>query len=297
MCFEFHLVKTKCLTTLRYLWLYIIVLKSFLVYVSDIFSAVTMLTTTNWSLEIFNQCQEISGCVYIPYKVGKWLFVSCILVGFLLVSALFPVFMKSPDRPCSLHMRQGRLGKSSTVEIFPTHSPTSWQITITPYVCLSIFVNLPAISFFLQCPMIVSAFLTTLATQPKLAMILPSSSSLPSRVCDFPPYILIAFYLRFAGWKRLLLADTPRQAINALTLYTVYLVKQENPGAWYDVRKYFKDNSNSTSALTVSSFFTVAVCAGSLLLLIIAGLCYVPLLLHIRGNLKEYCCHIVDKVG
>jgi len=100
----------------------------------------------------------------------------------------------------------------------------------------------------------------------------------------------------FPGWKRLLLADCPRQAINALTLYAVYLVKKDNKGAWYDVRKYFKDNSNSTSALTVSSFFTVAVCAGSLILLMVAAICYVPLLMHIRGNLKEYCCHKVDKV-
>jgi len=32
-----------------------------------------------------------------------------------------------------------------------------------------------------------------------------------------------------------------------------------------------------------------------LILLLIAAICYVPLLMHIRGNLKEYCCHKVDK--
>jgi hypothetical protein len=99
------------------------------------------------------------------------------------------------------------------------------------------------------------------------------------------------------GWKRLLLADLPRQTINALTLYAVWLVKHKNPGNWYDLSKYFAGNSLSTSALTVSSLFTVLVCAGSLLLLLVAGLCYIPLLLHIRGNLKEYCCHKVDKVS
>jgi len=72
----------------RYLWLYIIVLKSFLVYIFDIFSAVTMLTTKNWSNEIFKQCQDIKGCVFIPFTTGKWLFVSCILVSFLLASHL-----------------------------------------------------------------------------------------------------------------------------------------------------------------------------------------------------------------
>lgn len=104
-------------------------------------------------------------------------------------------------------------------------------------------------------------------------------------------------FLTITGWKRLLLADSPRQAINALTLYAVWLVKKDNPGNWYDISKYFKGNSLSTSALTVTTFFTVAVCAGSLLFLAVAGICYIPLLLHIRGNLKEYCCHKVDKVS
>jgi hypothetical protein len=99
----------------------------------------------------------------------------------------------------------------------------------------------------------------------------------------------------FKSWKRLVLADTPRQTINALTLYAVWLIKKDGPGPWYDVSKYFKGNSLSTSALTVTTLFTVLVCAGSLLFLLVAAICYVPLLCHIRGNLKEYCCHKVDK--
>src|ERR1700676_2982521 len=88
-----------------------------------------------------------------------------------------------------------------------------------------------------------------------------------------------------SGWKRLLLADGPRQTINALTLYSIYLAKK-NDGAWYDVSKYFRGNSLSTSGLTVTTFFTFVVFAGSMLLLIIAGICYIPLLCYIQGNLK-----------
>ena len=69
----------------RYLWLYILVLKSFLVYVSDIFTAVTMLSTTSWTNQIFDNCKDVSGCVAIPFAVGKWLFVGCIIFSFLLV--------------------------------------------------------------------------------------------------------------------------------------------------------------------------------------------------------------------
>jgi hypothetical protein len=74
----------------RYLWIYILVLKSFLVYVFDIFTAITMLTTENWSNHIFDSCKEgeDNGCVFIPFSVGKWLFVGCIIFSFLLVRML-----------------------------------------------------------------------------------------------------------------------------------------------------------------------------------------------------------------
>lgn len=71
----------------RYLWLYVGVLISFLVYVSDIFTAVTMLTTTSWSNAIFNSCpkDQSNGCVYVPFSIGRWLFFGCVVFSFLLV--------------------------------------------------------------------------------------------------------------------------------------------------------------------------------------------------------------------
>ena len=74
---------------LRYLWLYVIVLKGFMVYISDIFTAITMLSTTSWSNAIFNSCPEHSdnGCVAIPFTIGKWLFFGCICFSFLLVGS------------------------------------------------------------------------------------------------------------------------------------------------------------------------------------------------------------------
>lgn len=52
----------------------------------DIFSAVTMLSTQTWSNQIFDQCKTTDGCIPIPFQTGKWLFVGCIIFGFLLVS-------------------------------------------------------------------------------------------------------------------------------------------------------------------------------------------------------------------
>ena len=110
-------------------------------------------------------------------------------------------------------------------------------------------------------------------------------------------------------WKRLLLADGPRQSINALILYSfVYANGFETS----DIPAYW-DNSIITAMLLFSMIATVLIFAGSLVLLVAAAVLYVPLLCYIQGNLKaglsltgqtrltqdiqEYVCHKVDKVS
>ena len=58
-----------------------------MVYISDIFTAVTMLSTTSWSNAIFNSCppKQENGCVSIPFSIGRWLFFGCVIFSFLLV--------------------------------------------------------------------------------------------------------------------------------------------------------------------------------------------------------------------
>ncbi len=122
------------LTVSRYFWLYLIVLKSFAVYIVDIYTATTMLTTTSWSNEIFNNCADIDGCVTIPFETGKWLFVGCIIFSFLLVR---PGPCSGPNQSFTLYslvMRLTSPGKSSPVEIFLMPLPTSRPTTTTPSV-------------------------------------------------------------------------------------------------------------------------------------------------------------------
>jgi len=102
-------------------------------------------------------------------------------------------------------------------------------------------------------------------------------------------------FFTFKDWKRLLLADGPRQTINGLTLYSFIVSKSHEPGFWWVLPKYFSKDDMVTNGLLVSIIFTVTVFVGSLLLLIAAAILYVPLLCYIQGNLKEYCCHKVDK--
>ncbi|KAF8665809.1 hypothetical protein AX16_000252 [Volvariella volvacea WC 439] len=228
---------------MKYLWLYIIVLKSFLVYVSDVFTATTMLSTSAWSNEIFNECEGSRKCIFIPFNTGKWLFVGCIIFGFLLLAY------------------ESRKAKKIIA---------SRDISFA-------FTNVMANNYY------------SLRSYPHFCFFdhISNSTKLSD---DFAFFI----FFTFKSWKRVLLADGPRQTINALTLYAIYVAKRDPKKDWYDPSQYFS-KSVSTSALTVTTFFTVVVFLGSLLLLVVAGVCYIPLLLHIRGNLKEYCCHQVDK--
>ncbi|KAI9000903.1 hypothetical protein BD414DRAFT_473061 [Trametes punicea] len=233
-----------CGMRMKYLWLYIGVLISFLVYVSDIFTAVTMLTTTSWSNAIFNSCppNQGNGCVYIPFSIGRWLFFGCVVFSFLLLA--YEAY------------KAKKIIQSRDISYAFTNVMANKYYSLRSYDHFCFFNHIAAST---------------------------------KRMDDFAFFV----FFTFKSWKRLLFADGPRQSINALTLYAFYLSKEDD-GPFWSISKYF-DGDLITSALTVSTAFTVFIFIISLLMLIIAGICYIPLLCHIQGNLKEYCCHKVDK--
>ncbi|KAI9636117.1 putative vacuole protein, partial [Dioszegia hungarica] len=98
-------------------------------------------------------------------------------------------------------------------------------------------------------------------------------------------------FFTFKEWKRLLLADGPRQSINGLMLYSF---GQANGWQTSNIPAYWNEDP-ITAMLLFSMIATVLIFAGSMLLLIAAAVLYVPLLCYIQGNLKEYVCHKVDK--
>ncbi|KAG0660216.1 hypothetical protein C6P46_004670 [Rhodotorula mucilaginosa] len=102
----------------------------------------------------------------------------------------------------------------------------------------------------------------------------------------------LAFFVffTFKGWKRLLLADAPRQVINAITLYSFGASQNWTT----DLSAYFTGSVLKVTALS-TMLFTVVIFAISAVCLLVAAVIYVPLLCTIQGNLKEYCCHKVDK--
>lgn len=74
------------------------------------------------------------------------------------------------------------------------------------------------------------------------------------------------------GWKRLLLSDGPRQAINGCTLYSFAYA---NNFQTHDLAAYW-DGSITTLLLLLAMMATVALFVCSLLLLIGAAICYIP---------------------
>jgi len=229
---------------LQYLWVYILVIKSFLVYISDIYTATTMLTSQDWANKIFTACQDPRGCVAIPFPVAKWLFVGCIIFSFLLLAY------------------EARKAKKIIA---------SRDISFA-------FTNVMAQNYY------------SLRSYDHFCFFCHINDSTKKKD-DFAFFI----FFTFKDWKRLLLADGPRQTINGLTLYSFIASKSHEPGAWWFLPKYFSKDDMVTNGLLVSIIFTVTVFIGSLLLLIIAAILYIPLLCYIQGNLKEYCCHKVDK--
>ncbi|KAG0020659.1 hypothetical protein BGZ82_011533 [Podila clonocystis] len=111
----------------------------------------------------------------------------------------------------------------------------------------------------------------------------------------------IAFFcfFTFRGWKRLMFADGPRQIINGIILITVFTKsRRRRPDGTYELDLEFWNFHDLKPLNRVTMgimMFTLTLWVISVLLMIAAVFLYIPLVLHIQGNLKEFCCHKIDK--
>ncbi|KNE68520.1 vacuole protein [Allomyces macrogynus ATCC 38327] len=128
-------------------------------------------------------------------------------------------------------------------------------------------------------------------------------------------------FFRLKGWKRLIFAETPRHIITAMLL--AYQLRMLGLPDDTDLRKWgnahpsatklqreqyrtdFKWDLVKTHVLDVNSLaqqfgvftmtFVFVMYVFNVLSTLVAAIVYVPLLCKIRGNLKEYVCHLIDK--
>ncbi|OUM64128.1 hypothetical protein PIROE2DRAFT_42874, partial [Piromyces sp. E2] len=101
-------------------------------------------------------------------------------------------------------------------------------------------------------------------------------------------------FFTFKGWKRFVFADSLRRVINLViflnNLTQLYLY-------------YHPIDKNKTTSLDEKDVWLKLITSGFILFswlmtginLLIAFIIYIPLLSIIQGNLKEYCCHKIDK--
>ncbi|KAI8098675.1 uncharacterized protein BX664DRAFT_367576 [Halteromyces radiatus] len=225
----------SCSTRLGYLMVYVLVIKSFLVYVADFWSAVSLLV-------LGQQNSTLDSA--IPTEVSKWIFLGAIIISFLLL--IWDVY------------KSKKVIATRDIAYAFTSTLARRYLSLRDYRCYSLFSRI---------------------------------NETTKRIDSY------AFFVFFTlkGWKRLLLAEAPRQIINIVTLKA--LVPQ-----WIQINKGTLSLDNTAlghsviqQLLTISMAFSTLVFAISFTLVCIAATMYLPLLCHIRGNLKEYVCHKVDK--
>jgi hypothetical protein len=102
------------------------------------------------------------------------------------------------------------------------------------------------------------------------------------------------------GWKRLLLADAPRQFFVASTLYDIANQALTNNKKEKTFVNYFLVFGEIKETPVVLAYYalaslTVLIWLFTFISMLIAAVVYMFLLCSIRGNLKEYCVHKIDK--
>ncbi|KAJ9117251.1 hypothetical protein QFC20_000396 [Naganishia adeliensis] len=234
---DFHM--DDWFTRFRYAFVYIFLLKDLAVIAADIYTATTMIASSTWTNVIYKKCGN-DCAIKIPFDVAKWVFVGCIIFGFLLIG------WES--------WKARKVIRSRDIAFAFTNVMANDYLSLKSY---------DTFCFFCQ---------------------ISNSTKKKDEFAFF-------CFFTFKGWKRLLLSDGPRQAINACTLYSFAYA---NNFQTHDLHAYW-DNSISTLLLLLAMIGTVLLFVCSLLLLLVGAICYVPLVCYIQGNLKEYCCHKIDK--
>lgn len=207
------------------------------------------------------------SCVIdVQFKIAKWIFVGCIIFSFLLLGYEW--------------YKARAVIKSRDISYTFTNVMANDYYSIKSYNNFCLFCRISSnrqkkdkVAFFV---------FFTFKSEP------PYETCAKQAAHD--SFVLQCIELT-AAWKRTILADGPRQSINAIILF---MIARAYDFSTDDIPQYW-DKQPWTALLLISMVMTVMIFLVSLILLIVAAVLYVPLLCYIQGNLKEYVCHKVDK--
>ncbi|KAG4085143.1 hypothetical protein H8356DRAFT_1062372 [Neocallimastix lanati (nom. inval.)] len=107
----------------------------------------------------------------------------------------------------------------------------------------------------------------------------------------------IAFFVffTFKGWKRFVFADSPRRILNIVIFVRSLINLSPSEKSFLENMVDDKNNIKSDTIQLFTSSFILLSWIFTGIRLLCALIVYVPLLSIIQGNLKEYCCHNIDK--
>lgn len=112
---------------------------------------------------------------------------------------------------------------------------------------------------------------------------------------EFTDYVALFVFFTFKGWANLLLAEGPRQVLNALTLYSVLKIDDDFVGAVTALAE-----KSHVEAVVVSFMaFSLLIWVISMCMFILALFCSCSVWTQVRRHncksLEEYCCVRIDK--
>lgn len=112
---------------------------------------------------------------------------------------------------------------------------------------------------------------------------------------EFTDYVALFVFFTFKGWANLLLAEGPRQVLNALTLYSVLKIDDDFVGAVTALA----EKSHIEAVVVSFMAFSLLIWVISMFMFILAMLCscsvWTQVKRHRCHSLEEYCCVRIDK--
>ncbi|CAN6610400.1 hypothetical protein TRVA0_004S02586 [Trichomonascus vanleenenianus] len=230
--YQFH--STSCRYVFGYFFMYLSIIISLAVYVSDVYTAVVLLAFDRWSSGVEPK---------VPFKISRWIFAGCIILSIVLLIYHWIVSITT--------MRGNIIALNYANPI----SRNVWSIRGYRYFCL-------------------------------FAKITKSRNNVE--------YLAFFVYFTFKGWIRLIFADSPRQVLNALTLYSVLKIDTD----FVDTIKNMAHKSLTEAVVLSLMAFSLFIWVINIVQFAIALLCVCPLYVHIdktASGLEEYIFLRVNK--
>ena len=263
----------SCFTRFSYGWLWFLGIVSVAVYAVDTFTAINLLAFDRWSSQV-NPA--------IPFKVSKWIFAVCILLSWVLLGFEFIRAIRVIRRngvaesyldPLAVVLQSMRLGQGKGWRRFLVFAELTKSKKGVDYLALFVY-------FSFKGERLLNSYSIVSADANKGTL----------------------------GAIRVLLAETPRQFVNAVTLVSVAkadLVPAGQPPAGSAIKQFFDNikilaQTNSKQAIILGSMsFTFVIWFLSALSLLFALVFYVFFLWHYvpssDGRLSIYCRRKINR--